>query len=724
MLGTAVSTVKYLVELRGWNGIALPAVHARDAKIYIDDPGPWILGLATEARYSVRPAPEVCVVDLDINYLSCPSPPPGVVSTKQQRDKYRQRLLSAFEPHYHPDHCVPSEFKEAFPAGRFRPVCKVQAKRGGEMAAVADTIKPPEWWHSTRIIQAFDAVLEDKFRKPSLFKRLTFFGAMRRPPRLTAAEQHIQLSIRKRATAFVDARDDLETKIGRLSRRLNFLMTEADLWRDKFVTFEQYAERLSGEAEQLRGKIGKEQKETKRLSGLVSLTAAEKATLQQRLGETEKAHKEALIELHRMREMMERMEQERAEMVAEVEAQIERALASMAVDVDESEYGGEISSRPGSRMSAPPRSVSGASSRRASDAVKSGNGDVGGSRLRSVGTESTLAESYGDMDDTLVQSKADRETSAIREEEVSVSPTRKKRFSATQEEIVQDGMTAVDEGISERSDRIAQKVLQIQQKLENALASERIQDWKNKSLGRHTSSSGYGTDERADESSDAAVPVRPYPPKGTKLINHPPARGKRRERSDTTSTSHTGSAATVTRGSLDIASTPRRSPSLNRENPPGHLEPEATGSVATEDTMTPTTETPPVRKVASGASLSALSPAVPTTTPTTPALTPGLSSTTDDSDTDFQSAYSTSPRDSYGSFDSNPAAHNESDDSGNATDRTGEKHVTEFTKLPMRERLSSTATAILQFQPSPTSSDVTVSPRARVPSARRQDTTV
>lgn len=116
----------------------------------------------------------------DINYLSCPSPPPGIVSTKQQREKYRQRLLAAFEPRYHPDHSIPSyvllcnfsrsvsdavddsEFKEAFPAGRFRPVCKVQARRGGEMAAVADTIKPPEWWHSTRIIQAFDAVLEDK----------------------------------------------------------------------------------------------------------------------------------------------------------------------------------------------------------------------------------------------------------------------------------------------------------------------------------------------------------------------------------------------------------------------------------------------------------------------------------------------------------------------------------------------------------------------------------
>lgn len=192
------------------------------------------------------------------------------------------------------------------------------------------------------------------------------------------------------------------------------------------------------------------------------------------LTDTEQAHKEALVELDRMRETMERMELERAEMVAEVEAQIERALASMAVDVDESDYGGELSSRPGSRMSAA-RSASGTRSRRASDAVKkAGNAGAeenasanGGSRLRSFGTESTLAESYErGMDDTLVHGKTDRETDTItEEEETPVSPTRKKRFSATQAEVVQDGMMAVDEGISERSDRIAQKVLQIQQKV-------------------------------------------------------------------------------------------------------------------------------------------------------------------------------------------------------------------------------------------------------------------
>jgi hypothetical protein len=54
------------------------------------------------------------------------------------------------------------------------------------------------------------------------------------------------------------------------------------------------------------------------------------------------------------------------------------------------------------------------------------------------------------------------------EDEAPQSPTKVKRFSAsTGTEGQQDGMTAVDEGISERSDRIAQKVLQIQQKVES-----------------------------------------------------------------------------------------------------------------------------------------------------------------------------------------------------------------------------------------------------------------
>jgi len=276
--------------------------------------------------------------------------------------------------------------------------------------------------------------------------------------------------------AFVDARDDLETKIGRLSRRLNFLMTESDLWRDKFVTFEQYAEKLSAEANQLRAKINKEQRETKRLSGLVTLTAAEKSKLQNRafflylflcgrsveiyteLKETEVAHRDAMVELDKMKETMEKMEQERAEMVAEVEAQIERALQSMAVDIDDSDY---EDSRPDTPVSN--ASSAGSRTRKISDASK-----VTMKQLRSFSTESTLTESYGAGGDDTLLAKAERSTGTIEEaeeEEQPVSSKKKKRFSATHEDAPQDGMTAVDEGISQKSDKIAQKVLEIQQKV-------------------------------------------------------------------------------------------------------------------------------------------------------------------------------------------------------------------------------------------------------------------
>jgi EEF1A N-terminal glycine/lysine methyltransferase len=281
MLSIAVLTLKYLVELRGWSGIAHPNAHCRDAKIYVDDPGPWIIGLGTEARYSVRPSSEVCICDLDINYINCPSPPAYSLSVKHQREKFKQQLMGAFSSFYSADHLIPSEFKEAFPAGRFRPLCKIQAKRGVSNAAasiISEAIKSPEWWNGPKVIQTLDTLMTEKLKKPSFFKRLTGSGKL--PPRLTSAEQAIQLSIRKRATAFVDARDDLETKIGRLSRRLNFLVTESDLWREKFITFEQYAEKLSTEATELRAKINREQRESKRLSGMISATAQEKLRLE------------------------------------------------------------------------------------------------------------------------------------------------------------------------------------------------------------------------------------------------------------------------------------------------------------------------------------------------------------------------------------------------------------------------------------------------------------
>lgn len=59
---------------------------------------------------------------------------------------------------------VCSEFKEAFPAGRFRPLGKIVTKKGASSTAVAESIRAPDWWHQTKVVQAFDSVLRDKVR--------------------------------------------------------------------------------------------------------------------------------------------------------------------------------------------------------------------------------------------------------------------------------------------------------------------------------------------------------------------------------------------------------------------------------------------------------------------------------------------------------------------------------------------------------------------------------
>lgn len=173
------------------------------------------------------------------------------------------------------------------------------------------------------------------------------------------------------------------------------------------------------------------------------------------LRDTEAEHKKAMAELEEMRETMERMELERAEMVAEVEAQIERALASMAVDIDDSDYGSErplsrLSSRPGSRLSS--RAQSPLSPRSS------------GRHLRSFPTESTLAEHYGESASDMRNSVSPIREDGEDEEEANAQAAREKakRFSLTKDEL---GMQAVDEGIALKSEGIAKKVLEIQQKV-------------------------------------------------------------------------------------------------------------------------------------------------------------------------------------------------------------------------------------------------------------------
>lgn len=103
---------------------------------------------------------------------------------------------------------------------------------------------------------------------------------------------------------------------------------------------------------------------------------------------------------------------------------------------------------------------------------------------------------------------------------------------------------------------------------------------------------------------------------------------------------------------------------------------------------------PVLRKLPSNVSLSALRPVSPSGSniPVTPSLTTGASVTTDDEETDFQSAYSTSPRASYGNFDNYVIRPGESNSEQGTPTYIAKEYLDDISPSN-RERASSTATA-------------------------------
>lgn len=151
-----------------------------------------------------------------------------------------------------------------------------------------------------------------------------------------------------------------------------------------------------------------------------------------------------MIEMERLRDYIDKMEEERSQLVAEVEAQIERALANMAIPVEMSDSEAEE----GSQMldSLPP-------TRPASSAGVS-------FARRSINTETTLADT-GETDEETRHS-VDSTIPEIDERDAASETNHSQR---TPGDKGSDAMDAVDEGIHQNSDKIAQKVLQIQQKV-------------------------------------------------------------------------------------------------------------------------------------------------------------------------------------------------------------------------------------------------------------------
>lgn len=91
---------------------------------------------------------------------------------------------------------------------------------------------------------------------------------------------------------------------------------------------------------------------------------------------------------------------------------------------------------------------------------------------------------------------------------------------------------------------------------------------------------------------------------------------------------------------------------------------------------------------------------------------------TSDSDTDFQSAYSASPRDSYARLENGGGNHESDEDAALLLESVPENHEDRFSALPKtrRERVSSTATAVLKREKSEPRTTNPLPSRNRIPS--------
>lgn len=116
MLNVAVETFRHLLEPRGvsetaplhvsinlisfctqWKGITHGIVHTRDIKVFIEDPGPFLIGIDSRCINIAREKvdPEICYVDLETNDVRCERPPLGSLLKGVQRERLVKRLSDA-----------------------------------------------------------------------------------------------------------------------------------------------------------------------------------------------------------------------------------------------------------------------------------------------------------------------------------------------------------------------------------------------------------------------------------------------------------------------------------------------------------------------------------------------------------------------------------------------------------------------------------------------------
>ncbi|GAA5850170.1 hypothetical protein JCM8547_001029 [Rhodosporidiobolus lusitaniae] len=315
MLGLATLTFRTILESRGWKGITHALAHVRDLRLYLDDPGPWLIGLPFPSRPLVLAdlAPEIVLVDLDANQILCSQPSPGAITTGATRDKARKKLEAAIGMGVS-GFGVAEELKEAFPGGRFRPFSLVEV---AGQPRDAERLKPSWVWDEARVLKAFDAVLSEIPRTG--LSRLFGSKRQRKFAELDKGALHVQTIVRKHADHLVDRRDMLEAKVNKANQKLAALIHETEAWQRSFEVFEEFSEKITHESARLKTRLEEEQRRAKRLTGQLLGEQESKTRLEASLVELEQAKEQALNELSTVAAVRQQLEQQQSLLHSEIQ---------------------------------------------------------------------------------------------------------------------------------------------------------------------------------------------------------------------------------------------------------------------------------------------------------------------------------------------------------------------------------------------------------------------
>ncbi|RQM06014.1 hypothetical protein DH86_00002567 [Scytalidium sp. 3C] len=311
MLTVAAETIRYCVRVYEWSGLYVPVVHARHANELVQEPGPYILGITAECRSLFTAPNDALVVDLDRNFVLTSSPPTAL--TAGQRTKMVNRLTQALNGDVTPSG-VPQHLRSAYGGGKLVPAGQIIVMRGE-----VESIQDPEWWNQDGIMAVMDHVCEKMGRNTGM--KAVFGGSVKKPLMTKVSMRHLNEIVRERNQYsrdaleawqdFINLKGRMDTELGKVTKRNNFLVEELESWKQQFLKFQAFAEQLTKETQELKVKIENHKRENRRLTGLIDQQKDDAARLAVRLSGTEKQRDDALEALVLQQEIAEELERER-----------------------------------------------------------------------------------------------------------------------------------------------------------------------------------------------------------------------------------------------------------------------------------------------------------------------------------------------------------------------------------------------------------------------------